>query len=117
MRLPRIRFTVRRMMLAVAIAAVVMEGWIVWGRYTYHRDQAALTARTAAGLRRMMARLPPKRLARGTYLDFEDGSPSVPATPEACQQFLAHLDRIARKHQYAARHPWLPVTPDPPKPK
>jgi hypothetical protein len=24
---------------------------------------------------------------------------------------------MARKYEYAARHPWLPIAPDPPKPK
>jgi hypothetical protein len=90
MRLPRL--TTRRLMVIVAAVAVVLEGWIVWGRYTYHRDRAARIASTAAGFRRLIAKVSPKRLARGTMLCFEDGRPDVPATPEACQQFLSHLD-------------------------
>jgi hypothetical protein len=117
MRLPRVRFTVRRMMLAVAIVAVVLEGLIVLGRYRYHRDRAARVARTAVALRRMIAKLPPGQKALRTDLDDEDGSPAVLATPEACEKFLAHLDRVVRKHEYAARHPWLPIEPDPPAPK
>ena len=109
MRLPGFRFAIRTMMISVTIAAVVLEGWIVLGRYTYHRDRAAGIARTAAGVRRLIAKAPPERLARGTRLDFEDGSPGVPATPEACQQFLSRLDRMAREHEYAARHPWISV--------
>ena len=49
----------------------------------------------------MLIKTPRGRLARGTRLDFEDGGPSVPATPEACRKSLAHLDRMVRKHEYA----------------
>ncbi len=115
MRLPR--FTTRRLMVIVAIVAVILEGWIVWGRYMYHRDRAVLAMRVAAGLRQMMAKSSPARLARGTYLDFEDGSDGVPATPEACQRLLVYLERLARKHKRAASRPWLPVAPDLPEPK
>src|SRR3954468_24838124 len=47
----------------------------------------------------VIAKVPPERLVRGTSLDFENGSSSVAATPEACQQFLSHLDRLTRKHE------------------
>ena len=111
--MPRLRFGLRWLMVAVALVAVLLEGWIVWRRYTFHRDQAAMITRAAAGLRRIMSRLSPAQLARATQLDFEDGKPAVSATPYAARRMLARMDQMARYHEYAARHPWLPALPEP----
>ena len=114
--MPQFRFTVRWMMVAVAIVAVLLESWIVWRRFTFHRHQAVLTARTEAGLRRSMIRYSPAQLLTGgTSLDFEDGKPSVPMTLENCERMLARMEQVKRHHEYAARHPWLFAVPEPPE--
>ncbi len=38
MRLPRVRLTVRRMMIAVVVVAIILEGSIVWTRYSLRRN-------------------------------------------------------------------------------
>ena len=111
MAMSRIRLTLRKAMILVAVVAVGLGGWIVWRRHEHYRDLAEKVAGTAAGLRRMMAKFPPPQLERGSSLDFEDGNPAVPATPEACERFLLHLERVTQQYQRIARFPWLPVPP------
>ena len=113
--MPRFRFTVRRMMIAVAIVAVLLESWIVWRRYTLHRDKAALIAKTIPILQRRMAQLSPTQTARGTLLDFEDGKPSVPMNLANSRTMLARMEQLLRHYEYAARHPWLPTVSEPPE--
>ena len=106
--MPRVRCTVRRMMVIVALVAVLLEGWIVWNRYAYCRERAATLAGFAAVLRRGIVK-DPVELARGTHLDFEDGSAAVPATPVHARRMIDKMDQLAGKYARAARHPWLPL--------
>jgi len=114
--MPRPRITLRWLMVAVALAAIALEGWIVWRRYVYYRERAATISRAAATLRTKLA-TDPVRLARGTHLDFEDGTPPVPATSEPALRMIARMEQLAKRYRRAARYPWLPVAPDPPEPK
>ena len=86
MHLPRPRFTVRRMMVAVAIGGVVSGVLTRAARFQqlsdYHRSRIILISP------------PDPRVYRTLY----------------------HME-LANKYYYAARHPWLPVTPDPPEPQ
>jgi hypothetical protein len=86
MQLPRPRFSVRRMMVAVAIVGVVFGMLMRVARLQqvsdYHRSRIILIS-------------PP--------------DPRVYMT-------LYHME-LANKYAYAARHPWLSVTPDPPEPQ
>jgi hypothetical protein len=86
MQLPRPRFSLRRMMVAVAIVGVVFGVLVRAARFQqvsdYHRGRIILIS-------------PP--------------DPRVHVT-------LYHM-QMANKYSYAARHPWLPVTPDPPEPQ
>jgi hypothetical protein len=100
MRLPKPRFTLRRLMLAVVIAAVVLATG-AWGlksvsyqrRAAYHRDQL-----------RFRADLP--------YFNDQQYS----------RDFKVYIQRrgwheaMADKYERAARYPWLCVEPDPPEP-
>jgi hypothetical protein len=86
MQLPRPRFSVRRMMVAVAIVGVVLGVFMRAARLQqvsdYHRSRIILIS-------------PP--------------DPRVYTT-------LYHI-QMANKYSDAARHPWLPVTPDPAEPQ
>lgn len=115
--MPRFRFTVRRLMVVVAVIALTVQAGIVWRRYSYHREKATGYAKIAKGLRSLTRRLSPAQLARGTSLDFEDGKPAVPATPDMVQKMVDLLEQKARLHALAAREPWRPFQIDSPEPQ
>ena len=95
MKLPRVRLTVRQLM--VAVAAVVLGGLAY----------AARLAEIRRAYRRRAAEL---RYAEQTYRhrsyrdEVED--------PAAADR----LGRLAEKYEKTADRPWLPVAPDPPGP-
>lgn len=93
MRVPRVRFTVRVLMLAVAIASMVL-GVLVERKQRFlqiasdHRDQARLW-----------------------FALFEGSGGSGGLSYEAAK-FGWHM-RMQSKYEDAARSPWLPIKPDP----
>jgi hypothetical protein len=92
-RLPRVRFTVRRLMVAVAVVGITL---------------GALAACRSRSARFREIR---DRHRAAMIVGFEAPGEAAPA---------ARLDwhrAIERKYEYAARHPWLPVAPDPPEPE
>lgn len=82
------RFSIRWLMALVAIVALLFGGMIL------------IRSRRAAFLKRS------GELRWSEYVERHGGS------PEAAD----YCDRLARKYEYAARHPWLPVALDPPEP-
>jgi hypothetical protein len=103
MKLPRVRFTVRRMMVAVALVALCLAAWSYWDR----RDERFLEFAVKAMTHTTLAR------------DYETGRPfgslleRAPVNPRKAAYHAA----LARKYERAASHPWLPVAPDPPEPE
>jgi hypothetical protein len=93
MRLRLPRFTVRRLMIAVAIAALALGLVQSMGR------------RSAAF--RLKA-----REHEGTFKTLIGPNTTFPVSPAT-----AHHRLMAEKYRLAARHPWLPVCPDPPEPE
>jgi hypothetical protein len=101
MPLPRMRFTVRRMMVVVAVLAILVwlgERHLRFTRLSeYHRSNA------------------------GIYLEFDEQTGWVGYVtrdgrdiPERVHLWHAKLED---KFRESARHPWLPIQPDPPDPK
>jgi hypothetical protein len=104
MRLPRVRFTVRRMMAAVAIAAALLGPLVYLKRrsdrfWTIHLEQAAL----AQGLRNSLARMNQRERSDG-------------AVWMGPMERSNYHKRLSMKYREAALRPWLPIEPDPPKP-
>jgi hypothetical protein len=97
MKLPRLRFTVRRLIIVVAVFAVVV--WIIRLR-GLSREYALLA--TAAHW---------DRFAASEY------SPRDEAGAVRKVRRIQHYRRLAEKYDFAARYPWLPVAPDPPEPE
>ena len=115
MRLPRVRFTVRRMMITVAVVAIILEGWIVWTRYSSRRNKAAQLAVQIKYLRGFAAKAPsPKTVIRGFVIELNPGTPPVPATGETIVAWTAYLESLSRKAERESRHPWMPDEADPP---
>ena len=104
MRMPRVRFTVRWMMVVVAIvAAIVLTAIFLnrrsdefWGRAAYHQGGEAMSRAVAFRARRL--------------------NDDVRLIAHA-EQMEAHHRALKLKYERAARHPWLPVAPDPPEPE
>lgn len=90
MRLPRPRFTVLQLMVAVAIIAVATYmGMMVWRIETY-----AMRADAHA-----------RHLNSGCFFLYDS------------TDLIQWHERMRLKYENAAHNPWLPVGPDPPEPK
>ncbi len=98
MRIPRLRFTVRRMMVAVAIAAIVMGGLA-----ERHYRFAKLSDHHLAALVALIPKV------RASIAAGDDENPIH-------ERGFWHA-KMRAKYFRAARYPWLPVAPDPPEPK
>ncbi len=92
MRMPSVRFTIRRMMVIVAVVAGML-----WA--TLALQERSRRFLKIASEREMEVR------ALTTYYAFYPPF-----------EHIARLDEMKKKYEYAASHPWLPVEPDPPVP-
>ena len=105
MRMPRVRFTVRRMMVAVAVLAVVLGA----GEATRkRRSRFGREAGFHGAFMRLYARSPPVHFPNKERLASHRRS---------LAEKKAYHESLAGKYEQAARHPWLPVAPDPPEPE
>ncbi len=95
MRLSRLtpRFTVLRLLVAVAIIGSALG-------ITIQRSERFRWI--AAGHRGAVPMLPPIKPI---------------GMPDKDWRLFEWHQSMARKYEYAARHPWLPVAPDPPEPR
>jgi hypothetical protein len=96
MRLPRLRFTVRRLLLVVAVAACGGWGVKLWRLSREYAEIAKMHREWEPTFRW----LPDKSLWLAEYSISREH----------------YHDPIARKYERAARYPWLHVEPDPPEP-
>ncbi len=87
MRIPRLRFTVRRMLMAVAAVALLF-GLLVERRQNF----------------------------RGIAADHASVIKPYAATGWITEAQVMYHDEMRRKYEWAARHPWLLVAPDPSPP-
>ena len=102
MPLPRVRFTVRRMMVAVAAVAILLG--------------AALTLR---GRQRWFRELRREHQTRA-LLEFEVPLKNGTIPRERRGHAIRLRDwhwRLVEKYRRATRYPFLPVAPDPPEPE
>src|SRR5690348_11927448 len=111
MRWPRVRFTIRRMMVAVAALAVVISGCLEAIRLKRRRDLFL----TAASLH-AQSELYTLNLERSYRVMAEQRKNQA----SVCLDQAAKLAKTAgyhatlkRKYQRAASHPWVAIVPDP----
>ena len=100
MRLPHMRFTIRRSMVAVAIAALIL-----------------VTALWVVEMRRLSSSFHQRYVSYSLSGTRIEGGPKkgwVRPPPSAREVWLA---RMAEKYRVASLYPWLPVAPDPPEPE
>lgn len=96
MRLSRVRFTVRRMMIAVAIVAAMMGWFALQRRAERFQQRAALHGREAEEIQ-----------------DYREMGIDEPLLNKR----LAYHTEMRRKYDRGVLYPWLPMAPDPPEPK
>jgi hypothetical protein len=101
MRRPRVRFTVRHLMAAVAVAALLLAARGTWRRYQSYRYQAA----TYAEMERLVSALRPADSRISVVYD--------PGTPQELRFTPEQVSRLRRKYERAAARPWIPVEPEP----
>jgi hypothetical protein len=100
--MPRIRFTVRRLMLAVAVVAIIIAAVFWTQRLMVLRKVYLGKAAAYAYYEGIAKQETHKRLGR-------DGS-GYPFYPE-------YFTAMRAKYEHAAQCPWLPIAPDPPAPE
>ena len=114
MKIPRIRFTVRRMMVAVAVLALafgIARLW--WARQRYlekaagHASFRAYLLRSPENIKHWEERWTSGREGKPARYPWPAGPPFVPAIAE-------YHEAMRLKYERAARYPWLSVAPDPP---
>jgi hypothetical protein len=141
----RLRFTLRLLMIAVAIIALTFGAEQMWRRREFLRSEAAAHALKEAfysDLAQDLAGDPGQAasltatalLPDGTAVRFKghgatrrpfyppDGSVPADAATVArlvamCKQRAAHHSQLRRKYERAARNPWLGVPPNPRPPE
>jgi hypothetical protein len=111
MRLPRVRFTLRRLMIVVAVAAVLMAASNGLARLRLLSSDYRARAEEHAGIEATLRRIIASDGA-DTPVDISPGAGlrSRRFTARAVADYEAAL---RRKYERAARYPWLRVKPDP----
>jgi hypothetical protein len=125
MRIPRVRFTIRLLMIAVAVVGVfltVARLVYLWRRYealaAIHASKEVTYVRQAQGCERkhdwcaQQATLQPPSARDGTW---ERLATASGVSAHDLRRLAAYESRLKRKYERAARHPWLLVTPDLPE--
>ncbi|MDB5353226.1 MAG: hypothetical protein JWN86_4473 [Planctomycetota bacterium] len=142
MRMPRLRFTVRRMMAAVAIAAIVFTAIILKTRHAHYRQRADYHAGMEGYARKILegrsaGAWPSGRLATewvaslvpsgpaisggrvryrvGFHQDYTEAIQERHAAEKQYGRIILFHELRRKKYERAARYPWLPVAPDPPE--
>jgi hypothetical protein len=115
MRLPRVRFTIRGMMVAVAVAAGLMAGSIGLARLRLLSSDYRARAEQHAGIEETLRHIIASDES-DTPVDISPGAGlrSRRFTARAVADYEAAL---RRKYERAARYPWLRVEPDPLEPE
>ena len=121
LRLTRVRFSVRRMMVAVAVVAALLTGGIQAMKMSQltevHRRKAAEYARYAESFRTNVPVF--ERLE--IYWSERSDDPRSPVKIKWCGVYArynrrcsSYYERLKEKYEYLASHPWLAASPDPP---
>jgi hypothetical protein len=114
-KLARVRFTVRRMMVAVAVVGFFLasaDAIRVYGLASKYRRKAESCALMARRCGQIDAMDPATRAREAAfamdnpYLEYPDWN----------RQMIGYYAALKVKYEHAADHPRLPIPPDPPAP-
>jgi hypothetical protein len=114
MKIPRVQFTVRRMMAAVAVVGLAFGIFRLWTLRQLYLEKAA----NHAGFRAYVLMSKDSIMHwENRWTDQRTGKPAKypwPAGPPFVPAITKYHDDMRLKYERAARYPWLPVAPDPP---
>ena len=96
------RFSIRTLMILVAIAALIMAG--------------AVLAKRSMDFRALAEEQADSEMASLEYVDDARGEHGDPQRVARGEQMAAYHRELKIKYERGARYPWLPVAPDPPEP-
>jgi hypothetical protein len=109
MRMPRVRFTVRRLMIAVAVAALLLGGDVLWRKRAGYLARANVEAASEMQSRALI-KVYESAIETSAAPSVADG---YRHWVEVHREEADYHGRLRRKYERAARYPWLPVEPDP----
>ncbi len=112
MKLPRVRFTVRRMMVAVAILAIGFAALALGIRSEDYREKAEYAAIWETYNAELADNMERHREAWAHI-----GDVPVEIRIAKCGRLRDYYRDYKQKYRRLARYPWLPVAPDPPEPE
>jgi hypothetical protein len=129
MGIPRVRFTIRLLMITVAVVGVFLTAARLAFFWRHYQALAAMHASKEVNYIRQAQQYERKQewCARQATIaneksdsvrgsTWERGATSSGATAHDLRQLAAHESRLRNKYERAAAHPWLPVEADPPGP-
>jgi hypothetical protein len=108
MRLPRM--TTRRIMVVVAVVALILCGEILWRRRVTYQRRASINAIYARQFREAFE-------SRSLVVFAKHHGPEYAATPTLRLKWAEYHETLARKYQRAASRPWEAVPANPPPPE
>jgi hypothetical protein len=123
MRLPRVRFTVRRLMVAMAIVGLLvglMMRHLHFRRMADYHDSRVVESFEIGRPPREPGSLESAPASITVYNHFGRLVGRAGKTRDGLKRLMSLSDWhevMRRKFEYAARRPWLPVEPDPPEPE
>ena len=132
MTIPRTRLTVRRLIIAVALAGLALGGCIELGRlrrlsadFTERAERARIISarKYSRGLNLTHAQWLDqwRRISEFNRQGYTTGAGVMrtggPPPPDVCRVMTNHYAQLEAKYRRAARYPWLAVVPDPPLPE
>jgi hypothetical protein len=121
MKLPRVRSSVRRMMIAVAVVGLSLFGWDAMRFYSLaskYRRKAEAAARMEQKLREIDAIDPVLRARKAKEAEeqYQEISHALLDDPVWTRSLIRYFAAMRIKYEHAADNPSLPLPPDPPQP-
>ena|SRR5437870_4357658 len=135
MRILRVRYTVRLMLVVVGVVGMTLGAWVITSRRSAtFTERARHHAEEIFGIEDEIAPNPDwedswlsadpdRRPPRGSFHP-PGWSPPSEADPPPIESWrmsqarrIAYHESMKKKYERTARYPWLPVPPDPPEPE
>jgi hypothetical protein len=105
------RFSLRWLMVAVAVAAMLIGGVVLWRKRSLHLERATVEAASEMQSRALI-KVYESAITTSAAPSVADG---YRHWVEVHREEADYHGMLRSKYERAARHPWLSVAPDPPK--
>jgi hypothetical protein len=97
-------------MITVGMAALIVWGYILWGKHLTYQRRAVINAIYARQFREAVEK-------RSLNVFAKHHGPVFAATPALRLKWAEFHETLSRTYERAANHPWEAVPPDPPEPE